>query len=103
MLGSSLVYKEKEILNGYRQKLEQTKADINPRGYEKRALLEETDSDDETIPSTLDFDEYEESKESYSRDGLQNRNHANRRVREDFADEEIGCVQILAEEEEFKM
>jgi hypothetical protein len=62
VLGSSLVYKEKEVLIGYRQKLEQTKADRNPRGYEKKALLEETDSDDDSIPSTLDLDEYEESK-----------------------------------------
>jgi hypothetical protein len=102
VLGSSLVYKEKEVLNSYRQKLEQTKADKNPRGYEKKALLEETDSDDDTIPSTLDFDEFEETKDSY-RDGVHNRNQTNRRVREDFSDEERGCVQMLAEEEEFKM
>ena len=50
-LGNSLVYKEKEVLLGYKKKLEQTKIDKNPRGYEKKALLEETDSDDDYIES----------------------------------------------------
>lgn len=49
VLGTSLVYKEKEVLLSYRQRLEQTKADKNPRGYEKKALLEETDSDEDTF------------------------------------------------------
>ena len=101
VLGSSLVYKEKEVLLGYQQKLEQSKADRNPRGYEKKALLEETDSDDDTIPSTLDFDDYEESKEMYRGESSLQRRRCNER--NGVSDEEEGRQQVLQEEEEFKM
>lgn len=71
----------------YRKKLEQTKANRNPRGYEKKALLEETDSDDDKIQSTLDLDEYEESKEIYqAKEGLKHRRQPSEQEREDFED-----------------
>ena len=47
LLGDSLVFKEKEVLMNYKEKLELTKMDRNPAMLEKRALLEETDSEDE--------------------------------------------------------
>lgn len=47
VLGDSLVFKEKEVLMNYREKLELSKLDANPAMYEKRALLEETDSDED--------------------------------------------------------
>jgi hypothetical protein len=46
--------------------------DRNPRGYEKRALLEETDSDEESFPqSTCLPDEKEESKSTDNYDYVQ--------------------------------
>ena len=47
LLGDSLVFKEKEVLLQYKEKLELSKMDRNPAMLEKRALLEETDSEDE--------------------------------------------------------
>ena len=47
MLGDSLVYKEKEVLIKYKEKLEVSKMDRNPAMLEKRALLEETDSEED--------------------------------------------------------
>ena len=47
LLGDSLVFKEKEVLIQYKEKLEFSKMDRNPAMLEKRALLEETDSEDE--------------------------------------------------------
>lgn len=47
LLGDSLVFKEKEVLMSYKEKLELSKMDRNPAMLEKRALLEETDSEDE--------------------------------------------------------
>ena len=47
LLGDSLVFKEKEVLLQYKEKLELSKIDRNPAMLEKRALLEETDSEDE--------------------------------------------------------
>lgn len=45
-LGDSLVFKEKEILFNYKEKLELSKMDRNPAMLEKRALLEDTDEED---------------------------------------------------------
>jgi len=47
MLVDSLVFKEKEVLMNLREKLEVSKMDRNPAMLEKRALLEETDSDED--------------------------------------------------------
>ena len=47
LLGDSLVFKEKEILMQYKEKLEFSKMDKNPAMLEKRALLEETDSEED--------------------------------------------------------
>ena len=47
MLGDSLVFKEKEVLLKYKEKLETAKMDKNPALLEKRALLEETDSEED--------------------------------------------------------
>lgn len=47
MLGDSLVFKEKEVLMNLKEKLEVSKMDRNPAMLEKRALLEETDSDED--------------------------------------------------------
>lgn len=47
MLGDSLVFKEKEVLLNLKEKLEVSKMDKNPAMLEKRALLEETDSDED--------------------------------------------------------
>ena len=60
MLGNSLVYKEKEVLLGYKQQLSMSKIDRNPRGYEKKALLEETDSDDDDFSKFEQLDKEEE-------------------------------------------
>lgn len=46
-LGDALVVKEKEVLNRYKEKLEVSKLDKNPAMLEKRALLEETDSEED--------------------------------------------------------
>ena len=46
-LGDSLVFKEREVLMNYKEKLENSKMDRNPAMLEKRALLEETSSEDE--------------------------------------------------------
>ena len=46
-LGDSLVFKEKEVLIQYKEKLEFAKLDRNPAMLEKRALLEETDSEED--------------------------------------------------------
>ena len=46
-LGDSLVYKEKEVLIQYKEKLEVSKMDRNPALLEKRALLEETSSEED--------------------------------------------------------
>lgn len=46
LLGDSLVFKEKEVLLTYREKLELSKMDKNPAMLEKRALLEDTDEED---------------------------------------------------------
>ena len=46
MLGDSLVFKEKEVLMTYKDKLELSKIDKNPAMLEKRALLEDTDEED---------------------------------------------------------
>ena len=46
-LGSSLVFKEQEVLLKYKENLEVSKMDKNPAMLEKRALLEETDSEDD--------------------------------------------------------
>ena len=45
-LGDSLVFKEKEILLNYKEKLELSKIDKNPAMLEKRALLQDTDEED---------------------------------------------------------
>lgn len=45
MLGNSLVYKEKEVLLMYKDKLQAVKETDKQR--ERRALLEETDSEEE--------------------------------------------------------
>ena len=42
-----MVYKEREVLLNYKEKLENSKMDKNPAMLEKRALLEETSSEDE--------------------------------------------------------
>ena len=47
VLGDSLVFKEREVLLNYKEKLENSKMDKNPSMLEKRALLEETSSEDE--------------------------------------------------------
>ena len=47
VLGDSLVFKEEEVLLNYKEKLEVAKLDKNPAMLEKRALLEETDSEDD--------------------------------------------------------
>lgn len=47
LLGDSLVFKEKEVLMQYKEKLEFSKMDKNPAMLEKRALLEETDSEED--------------------------------------------------------
>jgi len=47
VLGDSLVFKEQEVLLNYKEKLEVSKLDKNSAMLEKRALLEETDSEDE--------------------------------------------------------
>ena len=47
VLGDSLVFKEKEVLLNYKEKLELAKLDRNPALLEKRALLEDTDEEDE--------------------------------------------------------
>ena len=47
VLGDSLVFKEEEVLMNYKEKLEVAKLDKNPAMLEKRALLEETDSEDD--------------------------------------------------------
>ena len=47
LLGDSLVFKEKEVLIRYKEKLEVSKMDRNPAMLEKRALLEETSSEEE--------------------------------------------------------
>ena len=47
VLGDSLVFKEQEVLLNYKEKLEVSKLDKNAAMLEKRALLEETDSEDE--------------------------------------------------------
>ena len=47
VLGDSLVFKEKEVLVSYKDKLESAKLDKNPAMLEKRALLEDTDEEDE--------------------------------------------------------
>ena len=47
LLGDSLVFKEKEVLIQYKEKLEFSKMDHNPAMLEKRALLEDTDSDED--------------------------------------------------------
>ena len=47
VLGDSLVFKEKEVLMNYKEKLELAKIDKNPAMLEKRALLEDTDEEDE--------------------------------------------------------
>jgi len=47
LLGDSLVFKEQEVLLAYKEKLEVSKMDKNPSLLEKRALLEETESEDE--------------------------------------------------------
>jgi len=44
-LGDALVVKEKEVLIKYKEKLEVSKLDKNPL-LEKKALLEETESED---------------------------------------------------------
>ena len=46
LLGDSLVFKEKEVLIQYKEKLEVSKMDRNP-AMEKVALLEETDSEED--------------------------------------------------------
>ena len=46
MLGDSLVFKEKEVLLNYKEKLELSEMDKNPAMLEKRALLEDTDEED---------------------------------------------------------
>lgn len=47
VLGDSLVFKEQEVLLNYKEKLEVAKMDKNSAMLEKRALLQETDSEDE--------------------------------------------------------
>ena len=47
LLGDSLVFKEKEVLIQYKEKLEVSKLDRNPAMMEKTALLEETDSEED--------------------------------------------------------
>ena len=47
LLGDSLVFKEEEVLLSYKEKLETAKLDRNPAMLEKRALLQETDSDED--------------------------------------------------------
>lgn len=47
VLGDSLVFKEKEVLLAYKEKLEISKMDKNPAMLEKKALLEETDSEED--------------------------------------------------------
>ena len=46
LLGDSLVFKEKEVLLNYKEKLELSEMDKNPAMLEKRALLEDTDEED---------------------------------------------------------
>lgn len=46
LLGDSLVFKEKEVLLTYKEKLEFSEMDKNPAMLEKRALLEDTDEED---------------------------------------------------------
>ena len=47
VLGDSLVFKEKEVLHQYKEKLEAAKINKHPAMLEKRALLEETDSEED--------------------------------------------------------
>ena len=47
VLGDSLVFKEQEVLLNYKEKLEVSKLDQKGAMLEKRALLQETDSEDE--------------------------------------------------------
>ena len=47
VLGDSLVFKEQEVLLNYKEKLEVSKLDSKGAMLEKRALLQETDSEDE--------------------------------------------------------
>lgn len=47
VLGDTLMFKEEEVLLNYKEKLEVAKLDKNPAMLEKRALLEETDSEDD--------------------------------------------------------
>ena len=46
-LGNALVYKEKEVLMHYREKLEMSRLDGHPGGDEKASLLAETSSEEE--------------------------------------------------------
>ena len=54
-LGDSLVYKEKEVLIQYKEKLEVSKMDKNPAMLEKRALLEETSSEEDSNDEEMAF------------------------------------------------
>ena len=47
MLSGSLIYKEKELLNKYKDQLEESDIEENLKYYEKKRLLEETDSEDD--------------------------------------------------------
>ena len=54
-LGDSLVYKEKEVLIQYKEKLEVQKMDKDPARLEKRALLEETSSEEDDDDEEMAF------------------------------------------------
>ena len=57
LLGSSLVFKEKEVLLDFKEKLEISKIDKDPKGYERRALLE-LSSDSEESESETNAEKY---------------------------------------------
>ena len=103
VLGNSLVYKEKEVLMGYKNKLEQTKMDKN-RGYEKKALLEETDSDEEQFSSMQEEEEEKINLDDQKGTKLKNQRTFNS-TREDSGEDEEAQPNnlLLQEEDEFKM
>ena len=62
LLGSSLVFKEKEVLLEFKQKLEISKIDKDPKGYERRALLELSSDSEESEGETNNYSDEQEQE-----------------------------------------
>ena len=64
-LSSSLILKEKELLLQYKDKLEEQDLEQNLKNYEKRRLLEASDSEDEEDKKSEDSFEFADSKVAF--------------------------------------